>query len=79
MDEEELLLEDGDWEEVPAPNTTATAKRGFDDLYEEGVDALLKKRFDIAFRAFSAAEQLKPGDPSVHANLERLRQMGWAS
>ncbi|MFO0735163.1 MAG: response regulator [Labilithrix sp.] len=79
MDEEELLLEDGDWEELPVPNTTATAKRGFEDLYEEGVDALLKKRFDIAFRAFSEAEQLKPGDPSVHANLERLRQMGWAS
>ncbi|MCL2776649.1 MAG: DUF4388 domain-containing protein [Polyangiaceae bacterium] len=51
----------------------------FDELYDEGVEALLHKRFDDAYKAFSAANLVQPGDSRVRTNLERLAQMGYAS
>lgn len=66
------------WEDTP-PETTTTPPdpvQDFSELYEQGVDALLAKRFSEAYRAFFAADERVPGDPRVHANLERLRQMG---
>jgi hypothetical protein len=42
------------------------------------VDALLGRDFDVAFRAFLAAEALQPGDPRVVANLVRLKEMGYS-
>ncbi len=69
---------DDEWEAGGAP-APVTPSHGFDELFEDGVDALLGKRFAEAFRAFDAADRMKPGDPRVQANLERLRQMGHAS
>jgi hypothetical protein len=51
----------------------------FDELYDEGIEALLHKRFDDAYKAFSAANLVHPGDSRVRTNLERLAQMGYAS
>lgn len=65
-----------------ATTTTTTTgasdhvKRRFDACYEDGVDALLAKRFAEAYQAFCDAEMLVPGDSRVQANLARLRQMG---
>jgi len=84
-DENEGAVDDG-WteasEETPTdvtPRTSALAARAFDELYEQGVEALLHKRFDDAFRAFSSAEATAPGDSRVHANLTRLKQMGYGT
>lgn len=63
---------------VPKPSATSTS-RTFDRLYEEGVDALLGKRFQEALAAFQGAEALEPGDPRVIANVRRLREMGYGS
>jgi len=57
----------------PAPTQAA---KTFDELYDEGVDAILRKCFDEALSAFRAADDVRPGDPRVRANLERLVQMG---
>ncbi|MCL2723393.1 MAG: DUF4388 domain-containing protein [Polyangiaceae bacterium] len=51
----------------------------FDELYDEGIDAILRRRFEDALRAFNEANVVRPGDPCVRANLERLAQMGYSS
>lgn len=53
------------------------ADRSFDRLYEEGVDALLAKRFEEALSSFTAARALRPDDPRVVANVHRLKEMGY--
>ena len=92
-DEEGASLDDElDWE-MPAPQAApakearssvrpapgAREKRRFDELYDEGIEALLKKDYHRAFGAFRAAGELVPDDPRVRANLVRLREMGYAS
>lgn len=68
---------DLEWEEEPSTEALPDpARSGFTELYERGVDALLAKRFNDAYAAFFAAEERAPGDPRVHANLHRLREMG---
>lgn len=78
---DDAWAEDDVWEEEKAPRTVSAPPvapaRVFGEHYEDGVDALLAKRFDDAFRAFTIAEQVGPGDSRVHANLERLKQMGY--
>ncbi len=59
--------------------STAAIERSFKEYYEKGVDALLSKRFEDAYHAFRSADEVAPGDTRVHANLERLKQMGWGS
>lgn len=87
MDESDAMRIDGGWEGAPEPIGPRLSTRppvapapapspSFAQLYEEGVDALLAKRFNDAYRAFANADALSPGDSRVHANLERLRQMG---
>lgn len=90
LDEEDYAAEiepedcvDETWEAPPAPAPPplpqlGNLSRSFDDVFDEGVDALLRKRFDIAYRFFAEADRLRPGDSRVTANLQRLRQMGWA-
>ncbi len=51
--------------------------RGFAELYDEGVEHLLRRRFADAYRAFCAADAARPGDSLVRANLVRLEQMGY--
>ncbi len=58
------------------PRTAASVQRSFEELYERGVEALLDKRYDDAFTAFSAAAELHH-TPSLDVNLSRLRSMGY--
>jgi hypothetical protein len=79
------------WEELreersaPAPRTVERIRSGesvvraFEELYDLGVDALLAKRHAEAYVHFEAASKLRPEDPSVNANLNRLREMGYAA
>lgn len=49
-----------------------------DALLDRGLDALLSRDYPNAWAAFSEADALRPGDPVVRANLNRMRQMGHA-
>lgn len=51
--------------------------QSFDELWEEGVDALLTHDYPKAERAFEAANRLRPDDKRVVANLARLHQLGY--
>lgn len=53
-------------------------EKSFEELYEEGVDALLAKNFPAALTAFSEAGKLRD-DARVRANLHRLAQMGYTT
>lgn len=84
IDEWEEL--DDDWTAPPKPDERVASRiqprtelRGFEDLYEEAVDALLSKRFADAYRAFVAASRVREHDPRVVANLVRLREMGYGA
>lgn len=48
----------------------------FDEHWERGLTALLKKDFTAAWDAFSAAQALRPDDAKVRANLNRLTELG---
>lgn len=61
----------------PAPVRPAGA-RSFEEWFDDGVEALLGKRYSDAYIAFCHAEATSPGDRKVVGNLERLRQMGYA-
>jgi CheY-like chemotaxis protein len=63
---------------VATPVKTVRGERPatFDNLWTRGVEALLRREFEAAACAFSAAEKLRPGDPRVQANLIRLKEMG---
>lgn len=50
----------------------------FEDLFESGVDALLRKDYAASWRAFNQAAALRPDDARVAANLKRLQSMGVA-
>ena len=54
----------------PAPTTVA-----FESAFDTGIEALLVKDYDAAYAAFERAATLRPNDPKVIANLERLRQL----
>lgn len=49
----------------------------FKELWDVAVDAILAKRYAEALAAFQRADRIRPGDPHVQANLERLRQLGF--
>lgn len=72
-------------ERVAAPEPQAHPNDGpakdvgqevFERHWDRGVTALLKKDYRGAWDAFSAANALQPGNPTVEANLERLRALG---
>lgn len=65
--------------DVVDPAESASVLRRFRAHYEEGIDALLTKDYRRAFDAFCKASELDPDDPHVRANLNRLRQMGYAT
>lgn len=48
----------------------------FEAFFDEGIEALLRKDYSEAYVAFSAARDLRPGDQTVLANLERLAALG---
>lgn len=63
---------------APVDAAPALASR-FTEVYDRGLDALLRRDYKAAYQAFSDAEQLDPSDRRVQANLTRLREMGVVS
>ncbi len=59
-----------------APAPTTSQNNHFEALFDEGVDALLRKDYAEAYAAFRAADQIRPGDRLVTANLQRLASLG---
>ena len=51
----------------------------FEDLFESGVDALLRKDYAGAWESFAQAAVLRPEDVRVAVNLKRLNALGFAS
>lgn len=62
-------------EEPDAP--PAPPDDGFDDIWDQGVSALLARDYHGALAAFLAARDLRPKDGRVIANLDRLSKMGY--
>lgn len=62
-------------ESVAEPD--GTADDGGAAEFEAGVEAVLRKDYRGAFRAFTAAQRLAPDDPRVALNLRRLRELGY--
>lgn len=71
---------------APAPAPPAVAEPpsprrspedvAFDEAWEDGVEALLKRDYPRALRAFVAARELRPSDTKVEANIRRLTELG---
>jgi DNA-binding response OmpR family regulator len=61
--------------EVPLDPEEETA--AFERLWVQGVDALLSRKLDVAASFFQSANQLRPDQPRVTANLRRLKEMGY--
>jgi DNA-binding response OmpR family regulator len=62
---------------APPPPRDRDAER-FDAAFDAGVDALLGRDFHTAYDRFLDAAALRPDDPRVRANLQRLRELGFA-
>lgn len=62
----------------PPPPPSPGAKFQFEELFDRGVDALLKKDYRAAYACFSEASELDPNDGRVRANLKRLAALGYA-
>jgi hypothetical protein len=57
--------------------SAAPPSASFEDLWTQGVDALLNREFSRAVQAFSMADGLRPNEPRILANLQRLQEMGY--
>jgi hypothetical protein len=72
----------GDKTPLPEPRAWRPAEKRkgpcFEELFEQGVDALLRKNYAASCEAFAAAAALRPDDTRVAANLKRLRDLGFA-
>lgn len=68
---------------VPAPAPTphevrptpVPGQEEFDNLWDQGVEALLHRQYDEALLAFDRCNQLRPDDRRVLANLSRLQTL----
>lgn len=63
---------------IPPPPTWRADDRDFDQLVEDGAEALLTKKFEVALEAYEAAARMRPDAPNIHmiqGNLERLREL----
>jgi CheY-like chemotaxis protein len=58
-----------------APAPTGRSSETFEELFERGVEASLKKRHAEALAAFRAAAQENPADLKTQANIQRLEQL----
>ncbi|MFO0560396.1 MAG: hypothetical protein U0269_20440 [Polyangiales bacterium] len=65
----------------PSPALSAQSARSaeFEQCIEDGLSALLRRRYDDAFKAFARAAQLDASDRTVQANLLRLKQLGYGN
>lgn len=80
LEDEEARAEEPAPPPSPAPAPAPAPKKSlcFEELYEIGVDALLRKDYPAALESFSQASALRPQDAKVIANLKRLRALGFA-
>jgi len=60
--------------EVLSPD--ADRRIQFEQCLEDGLSALLLRKYPEAWRAFRRAEQIDPTDRTVQGNLARLRELG---
>lgn len=74
---QELLLEAARIEDEDG-QAPPEGRDPFDEAWEEGVAALLRKDYPAALGFFRRADSVRPGDRRVEANLTRLREMGVA-
>jgi CheY-like chemotaxis protein len=56
---------------------SSRAPASFEEMWSDGVEALLAREFTRAVRSFLAADRLRPNEPRVVANLQRLHDMGY--
>lgn len=59
-----------------APPAPVAPPDGFDDAWDDGVGALLRKDYPAALEAFLRARAIRPDDTKVAANLRRLAELG---
>ena len=64
-------------ERVSPPTASNYLQIRFEELYEEGVEALLNRDYARAATVFAEANNLVPADSRVVANLKRLGDMGY--
>lgn len=65
-----------DFAQLPSPlQPPARPELTFDDLLDEGREAVFMRDYARAWMAFEAAARLNPHHPGVRTNLERLAQM----
>lgn len=60
----------------PQVDENCSSQEHFEALFDEGVDALLRKDYAEAYSAFRTAADIRPDDRMVLANLERLAALG---
>jgi CheY-like chemotaxis protein len=61
---------------TPALAAAATPADSYEACFDQGLEALIDKRYHVAYEAFSAAAQRR-STPAVEANLARLRALGF--
>lgn len=59
----------------PPQRPPPTDHRAFERLKEEGIDAILSRKHEVALDCFERANEIRPGDPQVEANIKRLAQL----
>lgn len=69
------LIADCGVDELP-PALEATTEERFAWLLDHALGAMLAKRFAEAYQALREADALCPGNRTVQANLQRLREIG---
>lgn len=60
----------------PPPLPPQNVEARVNSLLDEGLDALLSRDYETAWKVFTEADRLKPGNPVVTANIARIRQLG---
>lgn len=65
----------------PAPVLRSSASRNvsFQDLYDKGIEALLRRDHREAYRLFCEARELAPHDAGVLAKIHRLEELGYGA
>lgn len=70
-------LDEGDVRSPEPEPARAPEADPFEEAFDEGIVALLRKDLGAAAAAFAVARAFRPDDPKVLANLDRLAQLGF--
>jgi len=63
---------------TPQPPQYSKYNLEFEELYEQGVDALLYRDYARALKVFKKAEKISPENKAIRANLRRLEELGYS-